>query len=76
MPEYLTDLQAMNVPVPTQLERYFLLACLGDEVLDAHAMIRRYQGACARVLEGGDHAISAFDAHLPWVMQCLGWGRP
>lgn len=75
VPEYLSDLHAMNVDVLTHMERYFLLACLGDEVLDAHAMIARYQGATARILEGGDHAISDFELHLPWVMQCLGWGR-
>ena len=76
VPEYLSDLQAMNVAMPTQTGRYFLLACLGDEVLDAHAMIARYKGASARIVEGGDHAISDFDLHLPWVMQCVGWGRP
>jgi len=76
VPEYLSDLQAMNVPTLTHLHRYFLLACLGDEVLDARAMVQRYQGACSLILEGGDHAITSFDLHLPWVMQCVGWAKP
>lgn len=75
LPGYLDELEALHRPVLSNLQRYFLLACLGDEVLDARTMLTRYAGCPARVVEGGDHAISDFDDHLPAVMQFVGWGR-
>ena len=75
LPGYLDELQAMHVPALTQPERYFLLACMGDEVLDANTMIERYRQSPSLIVPGGDHAISDFDAYLPVVMQFVGWGR-
>ena len=43
----------------------------GDEVLDWHEMTARYAGAHIRLLEGGDHAISDFDDHLPAILDFL-----
>lgn len=76
LPDYLQDLQAMNVPELTSVDRYFLLACLGDEVLDARTMIARYAHSPSLIVPGGDHAISDFDRYLPVVMQFVGWGQP
>ena len=43
----------------------------GDEVLDWREMTGRYPGARIKLLEGGDHALSDFDAHLEEVLAFL-----
>ena len=48
---------------------------LGDEVLDWREMTARYLGASIRLLEGGDHALSNFDAELPHLLGFLGLQR-
>jgi predicted esterase YcpF (UPF0227 family) len=48
------------------------LIAQGDEVLDWREMQARYSTlppAQLHVLEGGDHALSDFDTHLPKVME-------
>ena len=72
VPAYLRELQDMQVPTLSQPQRYFLLACLGDEVLDARAMVSRYALSPSLIVPGGDHAISDFDRHLPALMRFIG----
>ena len=70
-PEYvqeLRDLQAGPLPHP---ERFYALIAKGDEVLDWREMSARYAGAQGRLLEGGDHALSDFDAHIDAVLAFL-----
>ena len=45
----------------------------GDEVLDWREMSERYAGCRIKLLEGGDHALSDFDTHLPEIVSFLGW---
>ena len=45
----------------------------GDEVLDWREMLAAYGGDRVRLLEGGDHALSDFDVHLPEILAFLGW---
>lgn len=71
-PEYVDQLRGLTVECPTRLARYFAVIATGDEVLDPREMRARYAGAPMRVIEGGDHALSDFDRHLPAVMQVLG----
>ena len=52
-------------------ERYFALIAKGDEVLDWREMNARYVGAQIKLLEGGDHALSDFEHHLPDVLNFL-----
>ena len=70
--EYVDELRALTVPIITRPERYAAVIAQGDEVLDWREMVARYPGATLRVLVGGDHALSAFDMHLPWVVGFLG----
>ena len=70
--EFIDELRALAVPVLTRPERYFAVIAKGDEVLSWQEMQARYPGACIKLLEGGDHALSDFDAHLPDVMRFLG----
>jgi predicted esterase YcpF (UPF0227 family) len=73
LPAYLHELQAMQPAGITWPERYFLLACLGDEVLDARQMIARYAACPCLIVPDGDHAISEFDQYLPVIMRFLAW---
>ncbi len=70
--EYIDELRSIAVPAITRPERYAGLVTQGDEVLDWREMAARYAGTRVRVLPGGDHAISDFEAHLPFVVGQLG----
>ena len=54
-------------PVLTDMQRYYLLACTGDEVLDWQEMTHRYDGARLTLIQGGDHAFSMFEHYLPAI---------
>ena len=45
----------------------------GDEVLDWREMLQACQHGQVLLLEGSDHGISDFEAHLPQVTSFLGW---
>ena len=52
-------------------QNYLAIIAKGDEVLDWREMRARYAGATIRLLEGGDHALSDFDAQLPLILDFL-----
>jgi uncharacterized protein len=64
-------LRAMRPAAITRPERYLAVIAKGDEVLDWREMSARYAGARLELLEGGDHALSDFDRHLPTVLRFL-----
>lgn len=68
---YLDELRAMAPRTLTQLSRYAALIAKGDELLDWREMSGRYAGARLRLIEGSDHALSDFDDHLSFVLDCL-----
>lgn len=71
--EFVAELRALECGVLTRPERYLAVIAQGDEVLDWREMAARYAGCAIRLIEGGDHAISDFEAaHLPRVMRFLG----
>jgi uncharacterized protein len=69
--EFVDELRALAVPAITHPQRYFAVIAKGDEVLDWREMTARYRGAHIKLLEGGDHALSDFDDHLPDVLHFL-----
>ena len=71
-PEFVDELLALTPAAITKPERYGLLVAKGDEVLDWREMVGRYPGARLRLLEGGDHGLSDFEQHLPFVLDSLG----
>lgn len=71
-PEFVDELRDLTPTALTQPERYLAVIAKGDEVLDWREMQGRYAGARLRLLEGGDHALSDFDTHLPAVLAFLG----
>ncbi len=70
--EYVDELRALTPGPITRPERYLAIIAKGDEVLDWREMSARYAGTRMCLLEGGDHALSDFDAHLPRVLRFLG----
>ena len=70
-PEFVDELQALEVGALPHPERVWALIAKGDEVLDWREMTARYPGSQQVVLEGGDHAISDFAQHLPVLLEFL-----
>ncbi|MEI6302494.1 MAG: YqiA/YcfP family alpha/beta fold hydrolase [Betaproteobacteria bacterium] len=50
-------------------ERYLLLVETGDEVLDYRKAVEKYRGARQVLVEGGDHSLASFPAHLPLIAE-------
>ncbi len=69
--ESIDELRQLWVPTIRHPERIFAVIAKGDEVLDWREMAARYAGAQMCLLEGGDHALSDFDAHLPRILKFL-----
>lgn len=70
-PEFVDELKALHTGPLKHHEHYFAVIAKGDEVLDWREMTARYKNAQIKLLEGGDHALSDFDDHLPAILQFL-----
>jgi predicted esterase YcpF (UPF0227 family) len=70
-PEYINELQELQVEKITNPSRYFLIAAKGDELLDWQEMVHFYPGAKQLVLEGSDHGIADYADHLPKVLEFI-----
>ena len=70
-PVYVQELRDLTLAGLTHPERILAVIAKGDEVLDWREMQARYTGSRLHLLEGGDHALSDFDAHLPAVLAFL-----
>ena len=69
--EFVDELRAM-APGPLRApSRYQVWIAKGDEVLDWREMSARYAATDLHLLDGGDHALSDFDAHLPAMRRFL-----
>ena len=69
--EYVDELRALAPAKLTRPERYFALIAKGDELLDWREMSARFAGATQCLVDGGDHALSDFDNHLPALLAFL-----
>jgi predicted esterase YcpF (UPF0227 family) len=67
-PEFVQELRDLDAGSLSRPERFYTLIAKGDELLDWREMSARYAGSQGLLLEGGDHALSDFDAHLAGVM--------
>jgi uncharacterized protein len=65
------ELRALERGPVAHPENYFAVIAKGDEVLDWREMTGRYAGAKIKLLDGGDHALSDFDAHMDEVLAFL-----
>lgn len=72
-PEFIGELRALEVAPLPRAEQVYAIIAKGDEVLDWREMTARYPGSRITLLEGGDHALSDFEAaHLDPVMAFVG----
>ena len=74
-PEYIDELRALQTGPLRHPERTFAVIAKGDELLDWREMTARYASARIRLLEGSDHALSDFDAHIDAVQEFLALER-
>lgn len=70
-PRFVDELKAQHAGPLKSPQNYLAIVAKGDEVLDWREMTARYAGAHIRLLEGGDHALSDFDRHLPAILDFL-----
>ena len=70
-PEFVTELTALEVGALENPQRVLAFIAKGDEVLDWREMCGRYANSKQVVLEGGDHALSDFEQHVPQILQFL-----
>jgi len=71
-PAYIHELQTLQDDAQGEPHETLAFIAKGDEVLDWREMTARYPKARQVVLEGGDHALSDFDAHVPAILDFLG----
>lgn len=71
-PAHIDELRAIEVPLITRPERYWLLVETGDEVLDYKHAVARYAGSRQTVLEGGDHSFTRWEDYLDPVLHFAG----
>ncbi|MEP6505466.1 MAG: YqiA/YcfP family alpha/beta fold hydrolase [Betaproteobacteria bacterium] len=70
--EYVDELRAMT-PGPALTHPLDILAIVakGDEVLDWREMTARYAQGPLKLIAGGDHGLSDFEAHVPDLIRHL-----
>lgn len=70
-PEFIDELQAMELDHISHPDRYFAVIAKGDEVLDWKEMTGHYPGASVKLLPQGDHALSDYEQHLDEIIEFL-----
>ena len=70
-PRFVEELRTLHAGALKMPKNYLAIIAIGDEVLDWREMAARYRGAQIQLLEGGDHALSDFDAQLPLILDFL-----
>ena len=71
LPEYIAELQALDLRGQPARAPELAIIAKGDEVLDWREMTARYPQAKLCLLEGGEHALSDFEDHLPRITRFL-----
>lgn len=70
-PDHVEELRQLEDWKPVRPENCLAIIAKGDEVLDWREMNDRYAGARIKLLQGGDHALSDFENHLPDILDFL-----
>lgn len=70
-PEFVDELRALTPMGLVTPRNCLAVIAKGDEVLDWREMSARYAGARIKLIEGSDHALSDFDAHIDEVCDFL-----
>jgi hypothetical protein len=70
--QHVAELAALTPPAHlSNPPRYYALIAKGDELLDWREMLARYAGCDGEVLDGSDHGLTDFEAHLPGLLEHL-----
>ncbi|MEY3944723.1 MAG: hypothetical protein RL697_736, partial [Pseudomonadota bacterium] len=72
-PEFADELAQLECSLPAPRNDTLAIIAKGDEVLNWREMLQACQHGQVLLLEGSDHGISDFEAHLPRVTSFLGW---
>jgi predicted esterase YcpF (UPF0227 family) len=70
-PRFVGEFKALECGPVARPQNYFAVIAKGDEVLDWREMAGRYPGARIKLLEGSDHALTDFAAHIDEVFAFL-----
>ena len=70
-PGFVDELRAMTPGALSGRARYLPIIATGDELLDWREMAARYTGEPLLRVDGSDHALSDFAAHLPRLLEHL-----
>lgn len=70
--EYLDELRRLEVAQPSNGGQTLAIIAKGDTVLDWREMARHHTGAQLHILDGSDHGLSDFDAHIARILAFLG----
>lgn len=70
-PEYIAELEALDMRGRSPAGPELAIIAKGDEVLDWREMTGRYPHAEQIVDEGGEHALLCYPAHLPRIAEFL-----
>lgn len=68
-PEYIDELNRMQIECITKPERYLLIAATGDELLDWKEMSAFYKDARQIIIPGSDHGIHNYSEYLDDVVR-------
>ena len=71
LPQYIGELQALDLRGQPARAPELAIIANGDEVLDWREMTTRYPQAELCLLEGGEHALHDFADHLPRITRFL-----
>ena len=75
-PRYIDELTLLRPTGLAQPHNYLTVIAKGDEVLDWREMAARYANTQQRLIEGGDHALSQFEPHIPAILDFLDLAAP
>jgi len=70
--DHVEQLRAIEIPVLSKPQHFWLLAEEGDETLDYRHAVSRYTGARQTVLPGGDHSFTRWDDYLNPIVSFAG----
>lgn len=70
-PHFIGELQALGSGAITAPAETLAIIAKGDEVLNWREMVAFCAPGDVRLLEGGDHALSDFDTHVPTILDFL-----
>jgi predicted esterase YcpF (UPF0227 family) len=70
--DHIEELRALEVPVLSKPQHFWLLAEEGDETLDYRHAVSRYTAARQTVLPGGDHSFTRWNDYLDPIIEFAG----